>query len=70
MTDVHHRKKIIQCRRPEFDPGVRKNPWRKELLPIPASSSVWPHCTVMPIKPKLQSLEQRKVYCRAKKGDG
>ena len=32
MTDVHHRKKIIQCRRPEFDPGVRKIPWRREWL--------------------------------------
>ena len=26
----------LQCKRPGFDPWVRKNPWRMEWLPIPA----------------------------------
>ena len=25
----------VQCRRPGFDPWVRKIPWRREQLPIP-----------------------------------
>jgi len=29
-------KKHLQCRRPEFDPWVRKIPWRREWQPTPA----------------------------------
>ena len=25
----------LQCRRPGFDPGVGKTPWRREQLPTP-----------------------------------
>ena len=25
----------LQCRRPRFDPWVRKSPWRREWQPIP-----------------------------------
>ena len=29
-------KNLLQCRRPRFDPWVRKIPWRKEWQPTPA----------------------------------
>ena len=32
-------KNLLQCRRPGFDPCVRKIPWRKERLPTPVSWS-------------------------------
>ena len=41
-------------------------PWRNGVTE--QSSCAW--CTVRPNKPKVQSLEQRMVYCRAKQGDG
>ena len=28
-------KNLLQCRRPRFDPCIRKIPWRKEWLPTP-----------------------------------
>ena len=35
-SSVGKKKKIcLQCRRPLFDPWVRKIPWRRERLPTP-----------------------------------
>ena len=35
MRGIHGSRICLQCRRPEFNPWVRKIPWRREWLPTP-----------------------------------